>query len=48
MEHLTVTNLMRGAALTEFYMQTTRSSRKVKNLLACPETEVAAQISRAA
>lgn len=39
--HLTMMGLLQGAVLDELYMQTTRSSRKVKNLLAYPTAEIA-------
>ncbi len=39
--HLTMMGLLQGAGLDELYMQTTRSSQKVKNLLAYPTAEIA-------
>lgn len=34
--HLTMMGLLQGARLDELYIQTTRSSQKVQNLLAAP------------
>lgn len=39
--HLTMMGLLQGAGLDELYMQTTRSSQKVKNLRARPIAEIA-------
>lgn len=39
--HLTMMGLLQGAGPDEFYMQTTRSSQKVQNLLAYPTAEIA-------
>lgn len=39
--HLTMMGLLQGARLDELYMQTTRSSQKVQNLLARPIAEIA-------